>query len=70
MEPLCAFKATVNFSKQDKGASLSECVARVLAPPVLENSQGQPKAFKARKKFFAYFLTRESESPKGETVLQ
>jgi len=24
MDPLCAFKAAVNFSKQDKGASLFE----------------------------------------------
>jgi hypothetical protein len=62
MEPLCAFKAAVNFSKQDKGASLSERM-RVLAPPVLGNSQGQPQAFKVRKKFFAYFLTQESRSP-------
>jgi hypothetical protein len=56
---LCSFKAAGNFSKQDKGASLSERKGRVLAPPVFKNSQGKPKAFKASKKFFAYFLTRE-----------
>jgi hypothetical protein len=62
-EHLCSFKAAGNFSKQDEGASLSERVARVLAPPVFKNSQGKPKAFKGSKKFFAYFLTRESRSP-------
>jgi hypothetical protein len=56
---LCSFKAVGNFSKQDKGASLSEPKGRVLAPPVFKNSQGKPKAFKASKKFFAYFLTRK-----------
>ncbi len=39
-EQLCSFKAAVHFQKQDKGVSLSECEARVLAPPVFENSQG------------------------------